>query len=166
MADAEIRAHLREAFVQEPSFVALEILEQRQGDDFEAMRGVPDNPRGRLLIDVNDGVVTLNGEVPGLASKRLAGLLAWWVPGSRDVVNGLAAEPPEEDAPIRIEEPVRIALEKDRFVDASQIRVGVRHTTVRLTGLVATEPERNMAENDAWYVFGVDKVVNEIEVRR
>ncbi|MHA1164652.1 MAG: BON domain-containing protein [Alphaproteobacteria bacterium] len=166
MADAEIRAHLREAFIQEPSFAALEILEQRGRDDFEEVRGVPDNPRGRLLIEVNDGVVTLNGEVPGLVSKRLAGLLAWWVPGSRDVVNGLAVEPPEEDAPIRIEEAVRIALEKDRFVDASQIRVGVRHTTVRLTGLVATESERDMAENDAWYVFGVDKVVTEIEVRR
>jgi hypothetical protein len=23
-----------------------------------------------------------------------------------------------------------------------------------------------MAENDAWYIFGVDKVINEIEVRR
>lgn len=143
---------------------SLEIAEVR-GEGIEAVRGVPDNPRGRLLIEVNDGIVTLNGEVPGLASKRLAGLLAWWVPGSRDVVNGLAVEPPEEDAPIRIEESVRIALEKDRFVDASQIRVGVRHTTVRLTGLVATEPERDMAENDAWYVFGVDKVVNEIEIR-
>lgn len=88
------------------------------------------------------------------------------MPGSRDVVNGLAVEPPEEDAPIRIEEAVRIALEKDRFVDASQIRVGVRRTTVRLTGLVQTENERAMAENDAWYIFGVDKVINEVEVRR
>lgn len=165
MADAEIRAHLREAYVQEPSFGGLEILEQR-GADVEAVRGVPEHCLGRLLIEVKDGVVTLNGQVPGLASKRLAGLAAWWVPGSRDVVNGLAVEPPEEDAPIRIEEAVRIALEKDRFVDASQIRVGVRHTTVRLTGLVQTEAERDMAENDAWYIFGVDKVVNEIEVRR
>lgn len=165
MADAEIHAHLREAFVQEPSFGALEILEQREADA-EAVRGVPDRPLGRILVEVDGGVVTLNGEVPGLASKRLAGLLAWWVPGSRDVINGLAVEPPEEDAPIRIEESVSIALEKDRFVDASQIRIGVRHTTVRLTGLVQSEIERDMAENDAWYIFGVDKVVNEIEVRR
>ena len=123
------------------------------------------------LLILRDGepgepVVTLNGQVPGLASKRLAGLLAWWVPGSRDVINGLAVEPPEEDAPIRIEEAVRIALKKDPFVEASQIRVGVRHTTVRLTGLVPTDAERDMAERDAWYIFGVDRVVNEIEVRR
>ena len=164
MSDAEIRAHLREAFAQEPSFTALQIAECR-GDTIEAVSGVPDNPLGRLLIEVNGGVVTLNGEVPDLTRKRLAGLLAWWVPGSRDVINGLAVEPPEEDAPIRIEEAVKVALEKDRFVDASQIRVGVRHTIVRLTGLVRTESERNIAENDAWYIFGVDNVVNEIEVR-
>jgi hypothetical protein len=164
MGDAEIMAHLREAFQQEPSFTALEIAEWR-GSGVEAVRGVPEGCRGRLLIEVDGGVVTLNGEVPGLASKRLAGLLAWWVPGSRDVINGLAVEPPEDDAPIRIEEAVRIALEKDRFVDASQIRVGVRYTTVRLTGQVASEAQRDMAESDAWYVFGVDKVINEIEVR-
>lgn len=165
MSDAGIRQHLREAFEQEPSFSTMEIAERKAGRT-EAVRGVPDGRKGRLIIDADDGVVTLNGEVPSLAAKRLAGLLAWWVPGSRDVINGLAVEPTEEDAPIRIEEAVRIALEKDRFVDASQIRVGVRHRTVRLTGLVASESERDMAENDAWYVFGVDKVINEIEVKR
>ena len=38
----------------------------------------------------------LNGRMPGLASKRLAGVLAWWVPGARDVVNGIAVEPPRK----------------------------------------------------------------------
>ena len=105
------------------------------------------------------------GAVPGLASKRLAGLLAWWVPGSRDVINGIAVEPPEEDAPIRIEEAVRIALDKEPFVDALQIRVGVHGRTVPLTGLVRTDATRKAAEADAWYVFGVDDVRNEIAVR-
>jgi osmotically-inducible protein OsmY len=35
---------------------------------------------------------------------------------------------------------------------------------VRLTGLVPSEAERDMAERDAWYVFGVDDVINEIAV--
>lgn len=165
MADAEIRDHLRKALQQEPSFAALEILE-RKGDRLDPVRDMPDGSLGRIEAEVDDGVVTLNGQVPGLASKRLAGLLAWWVPGSRDVINGLAVEPPEEDGPIRIEEAVRVALKKDPFVEAGQIRVGARHTTVRLTGLVPTDAERDMAERDAWYIFGVDKVVNEIEVRR
>lgn len=32
--------------------------------------------------------------------------------------------------------------------------------------LVPTRAEREMAEFDAWYVLGVDRVVNRIEVRR
>jgi osmotically-inducible protein OsmY len=86
------------------------------------------------------------------------------VPGSCDVINGIAVEPPEEDGPIQIEEGVRIALEKDPFVDASEIRVGVRLRTVRLTGSVHSSEARDAAEWDAWYVFGVDDVINEIEV--
>jgi osmotically-inducible protein OsmY len=33
-----------------------------------------------------------------------------------------------------------------------------------LFGYVPTGTEREMAEFDAWYVFGVDEVINEIEV--
>jgi osmotically-inducible protein OsmY len=95
----------------------------------------------------------------------LAGVLAWWVPGSRDVINGIAVEPPEQDSDVAILEAVRLVLEKDPFVDASQIRVGVKNALVRLTGLVPSEAEREMAEFDAWYVFGVDMVDNRIEVR-
>ena len=164
MQDAEIRAHLRQAFAGEPSFAALEIS-VRRGDDIRPVRGAPDRRLGHLVIEVDDGLVTLNGSVPGLNSKRLAGVLAWWVPGVRDVVNGLAVEPNEEDGPDLLEEGVRIALEKDPFVDATQIKVGVRHRVVRLTGLVRSEAEQDMAERDAWYVFGVDKVVNEVRVQ-
>ena len=113
---------------------------------------------------MDEGIVTLNGTLPTLARKRLVGVLAWWIPGSLDVINGIAVEPPEQDDVEALEDAVRIVLEKDPFVNAAQIRVGVRKTTVRLTGLVPSETERDMAEFDAWYVFGVDKVVNEIEV--
>ena len=57
-----------------------------------------------------------------------------------------------------------IALDKDPFVNAGRIRVGVRGSTVRLTGLVPSEAERDIAERDTWYVFGVDRVMNEIRV--
>jgi osmotically-inducible protein OsmY len=122
--------------------------------------------RGFLELEVAEGVVLLNGSVPGLDYKRLAGVLSWWLPGVRDVVNGIAVDPPEDDNPELIEDAVRLALEKDRLVNESQIRIGVRNATVRLTGLVATAAERDMAESDAWAVFGVDDVINEIEVHK
>lgn len=87
---------------------------------------------------------------------RLAGVLAWWVPGSRDVVNGLGVEPPEEDNDDEVSDAVRLVLEKDPFVDATRIDVSTRDYVVTLEGLVPAVGEREMAEFDAWYVFGVD----------
>jgi osmotically-inducible protein OsmY len=164
MGDGEIRDLVRDALLQEPAFGDFAIR-RRLGERIEMVREPP-AARGTLELEVGDGIVTLNGRVPGLDDKRLAGVLAWWVPGSRDVINGIAVEPPEDDSDDAILDAVRLVLEKDPFVDASQIRVGVKNALVRLTGLVPSEAEREMAEFDAWYVFGVDKVDNRIEVHR
>ena len=59
------------------------------------IREVASEPSGSIVIEVKKGIVTLNGEVPSLTHKRLAGVLAWWVPGTRDVVNGLEEVPAE-----------------------------------------------------------------------
>ena len=162
MGDGEIRVHVRDAMIEEPAFEQLEIREC-VGGQFQLARGVPQGARGTIDIEVPEGIVTLNGAIPGLTSKRLAGVMAWWVPGVRDVVNGIEIIPPEEDSPDMIEEAIRAALEKDPLVNASQIRAGVRNTWVRLTGAVATNTEREAAERDAWCILGVDNVINEIE---
>jgi osmotically-inducible protein OsmY len=164
MGDKEIRDHVRDALLSEPALAEVAILERIAGALVPARRD-PAAKRGIITISVADGVVTLDGDVPGLAQKRLAGVLAWWVPGSRDIVNGLGVTPPEEDSDEEIEDAVRFALEKDPFVNASQIRIGVSNAAVRLTGTVPTESERDMAEFDAWYVFGVDEVENRVQVR-
>ncbi len=161
--DKQIADHVRDALLQDSAFGECTLRRISSGRE-EVMRQL-DEPRGDICISVSDGIVTLDGEVPGLSHKRLAGVLAWWVPGSRDVVNGLAVEPQEEDSDSEITDAVRIALEKDPFVNAGQVRVGTHDRVVTLRGLVPNETERDMAEADAWYVFGVDNVVNEIEVR-
>lgn len=161
--DGAILDQLRDALVQEPAFREC-TLRRRIGERDQCVQ-LPAEPRGELCMSVEDGVVMLDGEVPSLSHKRLAGVLAWWVPGSRDVVNGLAVEPEEEDNDDEVSDAVHLVLEKDPFVDASQLRVRTRDYIVTLRGLVPTESERHMAEFDAWYVFGVDQVINEIEVR-
>ena len=163
MGDGALRDHLCRALLDEPALREASILERRKGE-VETLRESPLDKRGAIEVSVADGVVTLNGQLQGLDEKRLVGLLAWWVPGSRDVINGIAVDPPEEDSPDAIAEAVRLALERDPFVGASQIRVGVRRSVVTLSGIVPTEAEREMAEFDAWYVFAVDQVVNWIEV--
>ncbi|MCS6778987.1 MAG: BON domain-containing protein [Geminicoccaceae bacterium] len=165
MGDRAIRDHVVHAFLAEPAFAELALFERR-GDRLDPIRASPIDVRGRLEIEVADGVVTLDGTVPGLDHKRLAGLLAWWVPGVRDVVNGIAVDPPEEDQDGAIADACRIALEKDPFIDASQVRVTVRDRRVTLDGVVPSEDQRRMAEADVWALFGVDEVDNRILVHR
>ncbi len=164
MEDGEIRDHVRGTLVQEPAFERISIVEVVKGRP-ATVRDAGGEAMGEIRIEVVDGVVTLSGDVPGLEHKRLAGVLAWWVPGSRDVVNGLGVTPPEEDSPDAVSDAVRTALEKDPFVDASRIRIHTSGMVVTLEGLVPSPEEREMAELDAWYVFGVDRVVNLIDVR-
>jgi len=161
--DGRIRDSVRDALMAEPAFVEISIGVWNKGA-LEMVRRFNMAP-GTIGLRVESGVVTLAGDVPGLDYKRLAGVLAWWVPGSRDVVNGLGVTPPEEDNDAAMTEAVRLVLEKDPFVNADQIRVSTKDRVVTLLGLVPKESEREMAEYDAWYVFGVDKVVNRIEVR-
>jgi osmotically-inducible protein OsmY len=161
--DGLVRDSVRDALIEEPAFAEISIGVWNKGA-LERVR-CPDGARCVIELRVENGVVTLAGDVPGLDYKRLAGVLAWWVPGSRDVINGLGVMPPEEDSDAAVTEAVRLALEKDPFVNADQIRVGTNDSVVTLTGLVPKESEREMAEYDAWYVFGVDKVVNKILVR-
>lgn len=163
MGDDEIRILVGNALVQDPALGNIALYEIDKGERL-TIHEPSVGGRGAIVVSVDDGIVTLDGDVPGLAQKRLAGVLAWWVPGSRDVVNGIGVTPPEEDSDGEITEAVRIALEKDPFVNAGQIRVRTEKAEVILDGYVTSETERHMAECDAWYVFGVDRVDNRIRV--
>ena len=162
MADGAVRDAVRDALMQEPAFAEIKLIVVAKGAEELVRR--PAGAPGYVRIEVRDGVVILSGEVPGLGHKRLAGVLAWWVPGSRDVINGLEVVPPEPDNDAEITDAVRLVLEKNPFVNAGQVLVGTHNAVVTLRGMVPTAGERDMAEHDAWYVFGVDKVINEIVV--
>ena len=50
-------------------------------------------------------------------------------------------------------------------MNADQIRVSTKNSVVILQGLVTNEQVKDMAEFDAWYVFGVDRVINSLAVQ-
>lgn len=129
------------------------------------VRAVTVTPHGVIRVSVTDGVVLLDDHVLTHTQKRMAGVLAWWVPGSCDVINGMAVEPEQADSDEEMAKAVRLALKKDPFVNGERIMVTARGGVVTLTGAVPSAPQREMAEFDAWYVFGVDRVLNQIEVR-
>lgn len=163
MSDAEVRQHVLDALLDEPALRDCGVR-VREGATVRLLRPTAPGTRGGLEVRVEDGVVTLDGDINSLAAKRLAGVLAWWVPGVRDVVNGLGVEPPEPDSDAEISEAVHVVLEKDPFLDAGEIAVDTHGRTVTLRGVVHGEEQRRMAENDVWYVFGVDKVENRLTV--
>lgn len=139
MSDAELGAHVEAALRGEECLA---------GSHFE--------------VRAEGGVVTLSGEVKGLAQKRLAGALAWWVAGARDVVNGLEVIPPEPDSDGETTDAVRLVLERDPLLDADGILVGTRDGVVSLDGTVPSEAQKRIAEEDAWRTFGVSAVVNHL----
>ncbi|HHL40301.1 MAG TPA: BON domain-containing protein [Deltaproteobacteria bacterium] len=142
MTDDEIRSHLADAFAGEPA------MDERL-----------------ITVEIRNGVVDIEGRCPSLSHKRLAGVLAWWVPGVRDVINSLEVTPPEEDSDDELRDALRLILEKDRLVDASHISVEASNWVVTLRGVVSSEAEKDAAECDAWYTWGVNDVVNRLEVR-
>jgi osmotically-inducible protein OsmY len=77
----------------------------------------------------------------------------------------MAVVPEQSDSDGEMAKAVRIVLKKDPFVNEERIRVAAQQSIVKLEGDVPSAPQRDMAEFDAWYVFGVDKVVNNLEVR-
>lgn len=142
MGDKEIQNHLSVAFAGEPALASLDIK-----------------------VEVRDGVIDLEGKVGSLSHKRISGVLAWWVPGSVDVINSLEVDPPEEDSDDEIIDALRQVLEKDRLVNSAEITISTKDWTVTLNGLAGSEAERDAAEDDAWSIWGVNDVVNKIIIR-
>lgn len=164
MGDGAILDAVRDALLQESTLRNCSIHLMRKGQ-LETARDVAVQPHGDIRVSVNEGVVLLDDHVTSLVQKRLAGVLAWWVPGSRDVVNGMEAVPDQPDSDEELAKTVRIVLNKDPFVNGDRILVTADHAVVMFDGEVPSEPQKEMAEFDAWYVFGVDNVVNRLEVR-
>jgi osmotically-inducible protein OsmY len=165
MGDGDIADRIVRSLAQEPVFDDCAIR-RRVRDVTDIVRPAePERERWWIECRVDDGLVTLDGDVPSLSHKRLAGVLAWWVPGTRDVINGLGVEPDERDGDDEVLDALRLAFEKDPLLDATRIRASCENFVVTLEGLAVSETQRNLAEYDAWAVFGVDKVVNRIAVQ-
>ncbi|MBS4099438.1 MAG: BON domain-containing protein [Sulfuricella sp.] len=164
MGDGALRDEVVKALSAEPALRNCAIRARHKGRE-ETIRDTQPESGGDIHVLVEDGAVTLEGEVLSLSHQRLAGVLAWWAPGCRDVANRLAVCPPEEDSDEEINEAVRLVLERDHNLPSTQIGVTTKDRVVRLEGLVFRDTERKQAETDAWYVNRVRNVVNKIEVR-
>jgi osmotically-inducible protein OsmY len=162
LPDAEISDLVRMTLVEDPALAGCAIREHAHGG-FRAVHS-PMTSVGRIDFRVGRDVVTLSGELPSLAQKRLAGALVWRLPGTRDVVNGLEVRSAKEDSDDAVCDAVRVVLGRDPAVHAAGIRVAARDGQVRLDGTVPVASEAPAAERDAWFVLGVREAENHLAV--
>jgi len=162
--DGAIRTSLCNRLLQESEFRNCAVRARAKGR-VETVREVSSDWGGDIEVGVAEGVVSLEGRVLSLSHKRAAGVLAWWTPGCRDVLNSLDVRPPEEDNDAEIVDALKLVLEMDPLVQADQIQATCRDAVVTLTGCARSAAERRQAEFNAWCLFAVDRVVNQIEVR-
>jgi osmotically-inducible protein OsmY len=168
VGDGELRTHICDRLAQAVDFRNCVICARLKGQ-LEVVRGTMDQAgndgSGAIEVTVEDGVVTLTGQVISLSHKRLASVTVWWVGGCRDVVNLLDLVPAEADGDDEISEALHLVLETDQRVRAEQITINVENCRITLAGWVATEAERRQAEQDAWCLDAIEGVVNHIQVR-
>jgi len=165
MGDGQIRDHVSDALVGELAFENYAIR-VRSDDQQSPVKEPISGSDYSIRVAVNEGVVALDGRVSSVSHKALAGALAWWVPGSRDVINRLEITPAQAPSDDEITEAVVLVLETDPLVDADSIRVATRNSVVTLEGIAPSDSQKEMAEMDTWYVYAVDKVINRLEVQQ
>lgn len=151
-ADDELRLAVIETLQSEPAFAELQFA------------GAAAAPTG-IGVKAAAGRVTLTGTVSSLSHRRLAEVLAWWTPGTRDVHNRLHVQPAEHDHDGEITDAIRLVLDKEPALDAEEVHVETLHGAVTLSGRVSSNTLRGIAAADCWYVPGVHSVDNRLEVR-
>ena len=161
--DGAVRDSFARMLLQQPEFRNCTIR-VRTNEKILSLRESRTDSVGEIEIAVTDGVIVLEGHVLSVPHRLFAGVLAWWTPGRRDVINALALEPRYEERDDEVTEALRLALEADPLLEAGQIRPHTRDWVVTLDGAVPTEEQRRRAELDAWSLSGVDRVVNRLQV--
>ena len=162
--DGAVRDSVVRMFLEQPEFRNC-TLRSCTNERTEIHRSAGADGVGDIQIAVTDGVIVLEGQVISQSHKRFAGVLAWWTPGRRDVVNSLEVKPPYEDRDDEVAEVLGLVLEADPMLQrAGRIRARCEGKVVILEGSVATEQQKSRAELDAWSLFGVDGVVNRLQV--
>jgi osmotically-inducible protein OsmY len=161
--DGAVRDSLARLLLENPEFRNC-ALRSRTNERTELLRAANGDGVGDITLSVADGVISLEGHVISQSHRRFAGVLAWWTPGRRDVINSLEVKPAYEDRDDEITEVMRLVLEADPQLDADQIRPNCTDGVVLLEGNVPTGEQKRRAEIDAWALYGVRRVVNRLQV--
>jgi len=126
------------------------------------------------VTTIND-VVTLYGRVQTEAQKARIGRLASQTRGVKQVINNLTVRP-RDTAPDPVaavtqqlsdewrENRIRSAIFLNRHLSVFDLDVEVDDGVCILSGTVDSEPQKQLAEQTAANIIGIDRVMNDIQV--
>jgi osmotically-inducible protein OsmY len=111
---------------------------------------------------VNNGWVTLEGDVEWNYQKESAEQAARRVKGVKGITNFVMIKP--HVAPEDVKRKIEDAFKRNAEIDANRITVEANGSEVILKGTVRSWAERDEAERVAWLAPGVRKVENRITI--
>lgn len=119
-------------------------------------------PDDRVLVEVEDGWVTLTGELANDYERRAAEVSVRYLLGVRGITNLISISPSSEA--VELEQRIEESFERQAALDAKAITIAVDHGHVLLEGVVHSWAERRAAERTAWDGPGVRSVTNHLTV--
>jgi osmotically-inducible protein OsmY len=119
-------------------------------------------PKDKVTVKVEDGWVTLEGELPWNYQKEAANSAVHYLTGVKGVINNIKIKSETHDAIEKHD--VENAIGRSWSIDDSDINVSVSGTTVTLSGMVGSWYEKEEAARIAWNTPGIWHVKNELVV--
>jgi len=119
-------------------------------------------PEDKVTVKVEDGWVTLEGELPWNYQKQAAKSAIIYLAGVKGVTNNIKIKSESHDAIEKKD--VEKAIGRSWTIDDSDIAVSVSGTTVTLKGTVSSWYQKEEAARVAWNTPGIWHVKNELEV--
>jgi osmotically-inducible protein OsmY len=120
-------------------------------------------PADSIKVRVQNGFVTLSGEVNWDYQRRAAERSIRDLNGVRGITNLITIRPRVE--PHNVKQRIEETFKREAMLDAQNIQVDVSGSEVTLRGTVRTWLERREAEKAAWSAPGITKVHNLITVK-